>query len=59
MNKKAGRTFFRQPGYLLKTRGFPSPDCSGFGFFFRVNTALGVNIVYSKNVRLSICKESA
>jgi len=23
----------RQPGYLYKTRGFPSPDYSEFGFF--------------------------
>ena len=26
-------TFGRQPGYLIKTRGFPCPDFSGFGFF--------------------------
>jgi hypothetical protein len=29
-------TFLRQPGCLLKTRGFPSPPRGGFGFFFKL-----------------------
>jgi hypothetical protein len=32
-NKKAALPLSRQPGYLLKTRGFPSPPYSGFGNF--------------------------
>jgi hypothetical protein len=31
--KKAGLSFVeRQPGYPLRTRGFPSPPLDGFGF---------------------------
>ncbi len=30
--KKTGLPASRQPGYLLKTRGFPSPPHGGFGF---------------------------
>jgi hypothetical protein len=26
-------SFPRQPGYLIETRGFPSPSHEGFGFF--------------------------
>jgi hypothetical protein len=32
INKKPDYLLTRQPGYLYKTRGFPSPDYSGFGF---------------------------
>jgi hypothetical protein len=34
VKKKSRVTLFRQPGYLelLKTRGFPSPAHTGFGF---------------------------
>jgi hypothetical protein len=28
---------FRQPGYLIKTRGFPSPPLGGFGFICNVH----------------------
>jgi hypothetical protein len=31
-NQKTEPPYSRQPGYLLKTRGFPSPPRGGFGF---------------------------
>ena len=34
-NKKTGLPTPRQPGYLLKTRGFPPPPRDGFGFLLR------------------------
>jgi hypothetical protein len=27
----------RQPGYLLETRGFPSPPHDGFGFIYEIS----------------------
>jgi len=35
-NKKPDYLLPRQPGYLYKTRGFPSPDYPGFGFLQKV-----------------------
>jgi|GEM_PF-2568867 hypothetical protein len=45
LNKKAGLSFFRQPGYLLKTRGFPSPLHGRFGFFCIVLISMMVKSV--------------
>ena len=48
-NKKTAPPLSRQPGYLIKTRGFPTPPCDGCGLLLGFQTRQALKLL-SRNI---------
>jgi hypothetical protein len=57
LNKKSRITFASwQPGYHIKTRGFPSPDFSGFGLVLYEPLTIKKFVLYTINNSAGECQ---